>query len=225
MIQLINIEKTFNPGKPNRFTALRRIDLKVDQKRVTLFKGPSGSGKTTMLSIIGCMVRPTSGRVMLKDREMTGLPEHFLSRIRRDFFGFVFQHFNLINGVTVLENVMIPTYPTARKHRQVQERALFLFEALKIRSKAYQPVQYLSGGEQQRVAIARALINDPEIIIADEPTAHLNTVMAQRFLAIVATLKAQGKTVLMASHDPILSEPSVVDRVIELRDGRVVKET
>ncbi len=225
MIQLINVVKTFNVGKSNRFTALRQIDLKIDQRRVTLFKGPSGSGKTTILSIIGCMVRPTTGRVLLKDREITSLPEQFLSRIRRDSFGFIFQHFNLINGVTVLENVLIPSYPTARKQRRVQERALFLFKTLEILSKAYEPVQYLSGGEQQRAAIARALINDPEFIIADEPTAHLNTALAQQFVDIVATLKAQGKTVLMASHDPILFDASVVDRVIELRDGRVVKET
>lgn len=224
MIQLINVEKTFNHGEPNRFTALRRIELKLDQEQVTLFKGPSGSGKTTLLSIIACMVRPTSGRVWLKDREITGLPEQFLSRIRRDSFGFIFQHFNLINRLTVMENVLIPTYPTSGKLRRFQERALFLLDTLEILSKAYEPVQCLSGGEQQRVAIARAMINDPEIIIADEPTAHLNTMMAKCFLAVVASLKANRKTVLMASHDPILSESSVADRVIELRDGSVVKE-
>lgn len=224
MIHLIRIAKTFNAGKPNRFNALRQIDLTIDINRVTLFKGPSGSGKTTLLSIIGCMVRPTSGRVLLKDLEITGLPERFLSKIRRESFGFVFQHFNLINGVTVLENVMLPAYPTATGQRQVQERALFLFETLKILSKAYTPIQHLSGGEQQRAAIARALINDPEFIVADEPTAHLNTDLARQFLDIVTMLKNQGKTVLMASHDPILYDSSVVDRVIELRDGRVVME-
>ena len=223
MIQLIRIAKTFNAGKSNRFNALRWIDLKIDLNRVTLFKGPSGSGKTTLLSIIGCMVRPTSGRVLLKNREITGLSERFLSQIRRESFGFVFQHFNLINGVTVLENVMLPAYPTAKGQRQVQERALFLFETLEIISKAYTPIQYLSGGEQQRAAIARALINDPEFIVADEPTAHLNTDLARQFLDIVEMLKNQGKTVLMASHDPILSDSSVVDRVIELRDGHVVE--
>jgi putative ABC transport system ATP-binding protein len=223
MIQLIRITKTFNAGKPNRFNALRRIDLKIELNRVTLFKGSSGSGKTTILSIIGCMVRPTSGRVLLKGREITGLSERFLSKIRRESFGFVFQHFNLINGVTVLENVMLPAYPTAKGQRQVMARALFLFETLEIHSKAYVRVQYLSGGEQQRTAIARALINDPEFIIADEPTAHLNTDLARQFLDIVAMLKNQGKTVLMASHDPILFDSSVVDRVIELRDGRVLE--
>lgn len=224
MIQLIRIAKTFNAGKPNRFTALRQIDMTVDLERVTLFKGPSGSGKTTLLSIIGCLLRPTSGRVLLKDREITGLPERFLSKIRRESFGFVFQHFNLISGVTVLENVMIPAYPTAKTQREVRNRALFLLEALEILPKAKEPIQSLSGGEQQRTAIARALINDPEFIIADEPTAHLDTGLAREFLRIIAQLKAQGRTLLLASHDPLLSNPAVVDRVIELRDGRVVKE-
>ncbi len=224
MIQLIGIAKIFNSGKPSQFIALERIDLQIHGKGVTLFKGPSGSGKTTILSVIGCMVRPTSGRVLLEGREITGLSERFLSQIRRESFGFVFQHFNLINGVTLLENVMLPAYPTTKGQRQVRERALFLFEALEIGSRAYAPVQHLSGGDQQRAAIARALINDPAFIIADEPTAHLNTGLARQFLDIVAMLKNQGKTVLMASHDPILIDSSVVDRVIELRDGSVVGE-
>lgn len=224
MIKLLNISKTFNAGKPNRFRALKDINLTLDQQGITVFKGPSGSGKTTILSIIGCIVRPTSGRVFLKKQDITGLSERFLSQIRRESFGFVFQHFNLINGVTVLENVMLPAYPTTKGQRQMRERAFYLFDILEIQSKAYDPVQHLSGGEQQRAAIARALINDPEFIIADEPTAHLNTDLARQFLYIVGMLKTLGKTVLMASHDPVLYDSSGMDRVIELRDGRVVEE-
>jgi len=224
MIELVSISKTFNAGKPSRFTALSRIDLTLDDRRVTVFKGPSGSGKTTMLSIIGCMLRPTSGRIMINGRDVTTLPERFLSQIRRECFGFVFQNFNLIRGVTALENVMLPAYPTKRSHDRVRRRALLLLEELDIPSRAHEPVQHLSGGEQQRTAIARALINDPEFIIADEPTAHLDTDLARQFLEIIVRLKSEGKTVLMGSHDPLLIDSALVDRVVELSYGRVGAE-
>jgi putative ABC transport system ATP-binding protein len=224
MIELTAISKTFNAGKPNRFTALEQIDLTLAPGQVAVFKGPSGSGKTTLLGIIGCMARPTSGRLRIRGREVNRLPERFLSRIRRESFGFVFQSFNLVTGVSVLENVMLPSYPTDRAHRLVRERALFLLETLELLSKAHLPIQSLSGGEQQRAAIARALINEPEFVIADEPTAHLDTDLAGQFLEIVARLKDQGKTVLMGSHDPVLFNANVVDRVIEMRYGRVVGE-
>jgi len=224
MIELTAISKTFNAGKPNQFTALEQIDLTLEPGRVAVFKGPSGSGKTTLLGIIGCMARPTSGRLRIQGREVNRLPERFLSRIRRESFGFVFQSYNLVSGVSVLENVMLPSYPTALPHQHVRQRALFLLETLEILSKAHLPVQSLSGGEQQRAAIARALINEPEFVIADEPTAHLDTDLARQFLEIVARLKGQGRTVLMGSHDPVLFNSNVVDRVIEMRYGRVVGE-
>jgi putative ABC transport system ATP-binding protein len=224
MIELTAISKTFNAGKPNRFTALQDIDLMIERGQVAVFKGPSGSGKTTLLGIIGCMARPTSGRLKIRGREVNRLPERFLSRIRRESFGFVFQSYNLVTGVSVLENVMLPSYPTALPHQQVRRRAFFLLETLEILSKAHLPVQSLSGGEQQRAAIARALINEPEFVIADEPTAHLDTDLAGQFLEIVARLKDQGKTVLMGSHDPVLFNADVVDRVIEMRYGRIIGE-
>jgi len=224
MIELSAISKTFNAGKPNRFTALEQIDLTLAPGQVAVFKGPSGSGKTTLLGIIGCMARPTAGRLRIQGREVNRLPERFLSRIRRESFGFVFQSYNLVTGVSVLENVMLPSYPTDSPHRLVRERALVLLETLEILSKAHLPIQSLSGGEQQRAAIARALINEPEFVIADEPTAHLDTDLARQFLEIVARLKEQGKTVLMGSHDPVLFNAKVVDRVIEMRYGRVVGE-
>jgi len=221
VIELESISKTYNAGKPGRFTALRKIDLMLDSGRVIVFKGPSGSGKTTVLSIIGCMLRPTSGRIRVEGRDVTSLPERFLSQIRRERFGFVFQSYNLVSGVSALENVMLPAYPTGNPFAQVRERALSLLDALGIASKSGEPVQHLSGGEQQRAAIARALINNPAFIIADEPTAHLDTELAGQFLAIVARLKSEGRTVLMGSHDPVLIEAPVVDRVVEMRYGCV----
>ena len=221
MIELESISKTFNAGRPGRFIALKGVNLTLAEGQVTVFKGPSGSGKTTILGIIGCMVRPTAGRIRVRGQDVTTLPERFLSQIRRDSFGFVFQNFNLVRGVTALENVMLPAYPTGQPPHRVRERAFFLLEALDIPTRAHAPVQHLSGGEQQRTAIARALINDPAFIIADEPTAHLDTDLARQFLDIVARLKSEGKTVLMGSHDPLLIESAVVDRVVALRYGRI----
>ena len=223
MIQLSDITKTFNVGKPNEFRALKGIDLEVASNGVSVFRGPSGSGKTTLLSILGCMSRPTSGRIWLQGREITSLPERFASETRRETFGFIFQNYNLIKGITVLENTMLPAYPTGIKHRVIRNRAVSLLEKLGIESKAREPVEHLSGGEQQRAAIARALINSPSIVIADEPTAHLDSELAQRLLDIFAGFKQEGKTILIACHDPLVFESAVVDRVISMRDGRIVE--
>ena len=224
VIEVLNIAKTFNAGKQNQFTALREINLSIDLNKTTVIKGPSGSGKTTLLSIIGCMSRPTSGRLKIDDREITSLPERFLSEIRREHFGFIFQSYHLIQGVSALENAIIPTYPLGERHKPAKERALVLLEKLQIASKARQKVEYLSGGEQQRVAIARALINDPTFVIADEPTAHLDTGLAREIIDIFSELQSEGKTVLIASHDPLLYESRIIDKVVELRDGSVVQD-
>lgn len=222
MIELQGITKTFNQGRPNEFTALRGIDLTLNSERATVFKGPSGSGKTTLLSIVGCMARPTSGRVQLNGREITSLPERFLTEIRRKTFGFIFQNYNLIKGITVLENTMIPAYPTGTKHRVIKEKAMDLLRKLRIDSKAGQKVEHLSGGEQQRTAMARALINDPAIIIADEPTAHLDTDLAGEFMDMLTGLKEEGRVILIASHDPLVYESPMVDQTVSLRDGLIV---
>src|SRR5271157_3848538 len=126
MIELMNIRKVFNMGKPNEFVAVHEVNVSIDLKRVTVLKGPSGSGKTTLLSIIGCMARPTSGRIKLLDREITSLPERFLTEIRRKTFGFIFQQFNLIKGVTALENAMLPAYPLGERHTSLKKRAMDL---------------------------------------------------------------------------------------------------
>ena len=222
MIELKQITKVFNAGKANEFTALKDVDLKIQSEKITVLKGPSGSGKTTLLSIIGCMARPTSGRIMVNNQETTSLPEKFLAEIRRNTFGFVFQNYNLIKGLSVLENTMIPAYPIGPKHSDLRARAMALLKKFKIAAKAAQKTGQLSGGEQQRTAIARALINEPSIIIADEPTAHLDTALSKEFLEIIDELSKEGKTVLIASHDPLVFEAGGIDEVIEMRDGQIV---
>jgi putative ABC transport system ATP-binding protein len=222
MIELAGIHKAFNQGRDNEFWALQGIDLTIPSQQVTVFFGPSGSGKTTLLTVVGCLARPTTGRVRLKDRDISGLPERFLAEIRRRTFGFVFQQFNLVRGLSAIDNVMLPAYPLGGEWRALQERAESLLDSLKLGHRRAARVEWLSGGEQQRVAIARALINDPEVVIADEPTANLDTALSREFLSILETLAGQGRTVLLTSHDPLVVESQAVQRVVTLRDGRIV---
>lgn len=222
MIELLDIRKAFNQNRPNEYWALHGIDLAIEAGKVTAFRGPSGSGKTTLLTIVGCLSRPTSGRVRFKGEEISALPERFLTDIRRQSFGFVFQQFNLIKGLSALENVILPAFPTGRPRAELVAAATALFERLQLAHRAQAKVEWLSGGEQQRVAIARALINDPEVIIADEPTANLDTALSMEFMAILEGFTAAGKTVLLTSHDPLVVESSAVHRVVGMRDGRLI---
>ncbi|OPY65392.1 MAG: Cell division ATP-binding protein FtsE [Syntrophorhabdus sp. PtaU1.Bin050] len=238
MIRLINVRKGFNLGKPNEFIAVNGSTLSLDANRITVLKGPSGSGKTTLLSLIGCMARPTSGRILLQSSsaetswftgngdspeiDVTSLPERFLTQIRRRTFGFIFQQFNLVKGITVLENIILPSYPLGRKYSAVKKRALSLLNLLNLEPRAAAKVEWLSGGEMQRVGIARALMNDPSVIIADEPTAHLDSKLSLEFMEIISRLKDQGKTTIIASHDPLVFDSGIVDRVVSIRDGMIV---
>lgn len=236
MIELSEISKIFNSGKPNQFTAVDNVTISVDPQQITVFKGPSGSGKTSLLTLIGCMARPSSGRIFLRGVaaavpfrregveavEISSLPERFLNEIRRSTFGFIFQQFNLVKGITVLENVMLPAYPTGEGRAIFRARAFNLLEQFSIARLFGQRVELLSGGELQRVAIARALINNPSIVIADEPTAHLDSKLSHEFMEIVDQLKGEGKSVLIASHDPIVFDSPLIDSLFEMRDGAVV---
>jgi len=224
MIRLNDVTKVFNQGRHNEHRAVAGVTLDIEDGRVTVLRGPSGSGKTTLLTLIGCLARPTSGRVRLDGRDISSLPERFLTEIRRSTFGFVFQRFNLIHGVSVLENVMLPAYPLGGDHGALRRRALALLARLGLNGKSDARAEWLSGGEAQRVAIARALINDPRVIIADEPTANLDTALSRAFLDIVGELKAEGRTLILTSHDPRVCEAPVVDRVVTMRDGELVRD-
>jgi len=224
LIALKDITKIFNRGRPDEFTALSGVSLEIEPGKLAVFKGPSGSGKTTLLSIVGCMAKPSEGRVFVLGREVTSLPERFLTDIRRHTFGFIFQQLHLVRGVSALENVILPAYPSGERLADLRERGLRLLDLMGLAGRADTNIEWLSGGEAQRVAIARALINEPAIVIADEPTAHLDTKLSLDFMSAMERLKTEGKTILFASHDPLVYESAIVDRVLEMRDGQIVGE-
>ena len=223
MLELANIRKVFNQGQHNEYWALKGIDLEIPPARVSVLKGPSGSGKTTLLTILGCLARPSEGRVRLNGEDISGLPERFLTEIRRRTFGFIFQQFNLIRGLSAIENIILPGYPSGTPRAQLLARAETLLADLQLAHRRDAKVEWLSGGEQQRVAICRALINDPQILVADEPTANLDSKLSAEFLAILRRLAEAGRTVILTSHDPLVVESEVVDRVYSLRDGQLIE--
>ena len=236
MIELQDVVKTYEAGLATPFTAVAGVSLHIPAGRLTVLKGPSGSGKTTLLTLIGCMARPTSGRIHLRglpaaalphpgaadSLEITSLPERFLTRIRQQAFGFIFQQFNLVRGISVLENVLLPTYPLGEAPQPLRDRAIRQLSELGLARHLHTPVERLSGGEAQRVAIARALVNDPVALIADEPTAHLDSKLSEEFMTLMGQFKQAGRTLLIASHDPIVYGSPLADLVVEMRDGAIV---
>ncbi|MBF0608541.1 MAG: ABC transporter ATP-binding protein [Candidatus Magnetobacterium sp. LHC-1] len=221
MVTVEGISKVYNAGMPDEMLALSDVSLETGSAEMVVLKGPSGSGKTTLLGIIGCMIRPTQGKVLINGRDVVKLPERFLTQIRRKTFGFIFQHFNLIPGISVRENVCLPLYPTTVPLTVMKERLHRILTDLDIRHKINTEVTRLSGGERQRVAIARALINDPEMLLADEPTAHLDSKLSEDLIDILRRLCQQGKTIIIASHDAIVYDNPFVSRIIEMRHGKV----
>lgn len=224
-ISVEDVSKSYNPGKPDEMLALQDISLTIAAGSVTALTGPSGSGKTSLLSLIGCMARPTKGSIQVAGKDVVKLPERFLTDIRRSRFGFIFQQFHLIRELTVLDNVLLPLFPLDIPINKMQQRALPLLDQLNLHQKTKAKVKNLSGGEQQRVAIARALINSPDVLIADEPTAHLDRKLAQEFLDILTMLKEEGKTIVIATHDPFIYENRLIDTIVSMEDGKLTGTT
>jgi putative ABC transport system ATP-binding protein len=223
-IRTENVQKVYNPGKPDELTALHDISVEIDKGQITVLKGPSGSGKTSLLSALGCMSRPSSGKIIVEGKDVVKLPESFLTDMRRKKFGFIFQQLHLIRNVTVFENILLPLYPLDMMPSEMNKRALAIMNQFGIAEKKNLKIKNLSGGEQQRVAISRALINNPEVIIADEPTAHLDIRLASEFMELLATQSTLGKTIIIATHDPFIYEHRLVNKTIVMRDGRIEKE-
>lgn len=221
LVELSAVEKIYNCGEENEVHALHDINLIVREGEMVCLCGPSGSGKTTILSIIGCVFPPSSGRAAIAGKKISRLPDHFLCQYRRQKIGFIFQNFNLLPDLTVLENVTLPLYPNGISPKVRKRLAEPLLEKMGIAHRKKFPVGKISGGELQRVAICRALVNDPPILLADEPTAHLDSRLAFQFMEIMEELKASGKTVILTSHDARVYEHKAVDAVVEVADGRI----
>ena len=221
LIHTTEATKVYNPRRPDEVCAVDKVTVRVERGEIVALKGPSGSGKTTLLSLIGCMARPTSGSIVVDGRDVAKLSEEVLTQVRRKKFGFIFQQFHLISDLTVADNVMLPLYPVDVGLAEMRRRAEATLEGLGLLGKKTRRVRQLSGGEQQRVAIARALVNEPEIIIADEPTAHLDHKLSDEFMGILEDLNQKGKTVVISTHDALIYDHQIVDRVIAMRDGRV----
>ena len=215
------VRKTYHPRQADATEAVAGVSLEIAEGEAVVLRGPSGSGKTSLLSLIGCMSRPTSGRVIVAGQEVSRLPERFLTLVRRRTFGFVFQQYHLIPELSVHDNVMLPLYPEGLSLAEMSQRVTTALAEVELSHLAKRRVSNLSGGEQQRVAIARALVNRPRVLIADEPTAHLDSRLSSTFLDRFSALKQTGLTLVIATHDPLVCEHPLVDRIIDLHDGRL----
>ncbi|MFH1265487.1 MAG: ABC transporter ATP-binding protein [Planctomycetota bacterium] len=199
--------------------ALRNVSLEVPEGDYVAIMGASGSGKSTLLNLLGCLDRPTSGTIMLGDEDVSRLSDNRLSEIRASRIGFIFQSYNLIPQLTVLENIEVPLYYQGRLTTQHRRRCQELAEMVGLAERLKHRPTQLSGGQQQRVAIARSLVNDPFFILADEPTGNLDSLTAEEILALIDQLNAAGKTVIMVTHENEVGARS--KRIVRLRDGEI----
>jgi len=221
LIELERTTKIYNQGKPNEVKALDDVSLQIEGRTMVCLQGASGSGKSTLLAIMGCVFPPTSGRASIAGKQLSRMPDRFLTIHRREKIGFIFQQFNLLPSLSVLDNITLPLLPLGVSPRERKIRARKLMGQLSIGHKENFPAGQVSGGEMQRVAIARALINNQPIILADEPTAHLDSRLSMEFMQIMADLKESGKTIIIASHDILISEHPAIDKIINIKDGQI----
>lgn len=215
MIRTENLCKTYR-SKAGAVNAIANLSLSVGKGKCLLLRGPSGSGKSTLLNLIGCLTHPTSGSLFVEGRNVSHLPDHFLTDIRRRKIGFIFQTFNLLPGWTVLDNIGMPLVPLGLDRESRRDKSMALLRRMNLEHRAHFRANDLSGGEQQRVAVARALVNDPAIIVADEPNANVDRYHARLILELLRDLKREGRTVIMSSHDVSNGCDDLVDDVLTM---------
>jgi len=220
MIKLERVTKKYWSGKV-KVKALNDVTLEIKKGEFVATLGPSGSGKTTLLNIIGCLSRINSGRLWVAGQEVSHLPDHFLSAVRRDKIGFVFQQFNLVSGYTTWENVSLPLVPMGVPEKERKSTAMKMLEKLNLETRANFMANELSGGEQQRAAIARALINGPEIVLADEPLSNIDADNVRMVVEIFTELKKRGQTIITSFHDSQPQMSSLIDRTLYFESGEI----
>ncbi|HJO23128.1 MAG: ABC transporter ATP-binding protein [Myxococcota bacterium] len=216
VIELTGLHKYYDTGGA-QVQALRGIDLQIDRGELVSVMGPSGSGKTTLMEIIGCLSEPTQGRFRLNGHDVQGLAADALAAVRGEAIGFVFQSFNLLPRLSVVENVELPLSYRGVSRRVRRERALKALERVGLAHRARHRPSEISGGERQRAAVARALVNEPSLLLADEPTGNLDTATGDEILALLFAAHAEGNTVVIVTHDPRIGERA--PRRLTLRDG------
>jgi putative ABC transport system ATP-binding protein len=221
LIKMKNIKKIYDLGEV-KVQVLKNVNLEVKEKEHISIMGPSGSGKTTLLNIIGCLDKPTEGEYFLEGINISQLDDDQLSEIRNKKIGFIFQNYNLIPQLNVIENISLPLIYKGINEKEIIERAKYYANLVGLGDRLYHRPTELSGGQQQRVAIARALVNEPLIILGDEPTGNLDTKTGKEIMEIIKKLNEMGRTIIIITHDPKVAEYG--ERVVKILDGEIVDE-
>lgn len=222
MLSVTNLKKVYRMGQ-QEVVAINGLDLKVEKNEFIAVMGASGSGKSTLMNILGCLDTPTAGSYLLNNKEVAHMDDDELAEIRNQHLGFVFQSFNLLPRLSALKNVELPLRYCPSPNGDSTELAGKMLNIVGLKDRADHKPSELSGGEMQRVAIARALINNPDIILADEPTGNLDSNTADEIMSILARLHRQGQTIIMVTHENDIAE--YAQRTIILKDGRIVKDS
>ena len=221
MVKLVNIKKVYNIGKSNEFEALKGVSCEIKDGELVAVIGKSGAGKSTMLHILACIDSYQDGEYTIDGETVKKLSEKEYARIRNEKIGMVMQDFALVEDFTALENVMIPLSFSKKKIPNKKEKALAALKAVGVEDLAKKPCNKLSGGQKQRVAIARAIVNEPSMILADEPTGALDSKTGAEIMELFKQLHQQGRTVIIVTHDPKIAEQC--EKVIEISDGEIIK--
>lgn len=220
MIETIHLTKIYNKGKKHQVEAVTDANIIAENGKITAFVGPSGCGKTTLMSMVGQLLTPTTGKILVDKEDITAYSDLWKAKFRRGNVGFVFQHINLLPNLNALENVMIPLICHDVELGSYKKEALQLLDDLGLSQRASFMVEQLSGGQQQRVAVARALITKPKIIIADEPLTFVDAESAQRIIEFFKKLREEGKTICISTHVSDLAQ--LADKTYKLKDGKIV---
>jgi len=221
LCQLNKVKKIYSTGKVG-FPALNGIDLTIEEGEYTAIMGPSGSGKSTLLNILGFLDTPTEGKYYYQGKDVSNLDDKELARLRNKEVGFVFQNFNLLPRLTAFSNVELPLIYSGMSGKERKKRVMVMLEKVGLKERAFHRPNELSGGEMQRVAIARALVNNPSLILADEPTGNLDTKSGSEIMKIFDQLAQEGRTIILVTHDPNIAAHA--RRLIRITDGMIIED-